>query len=153
MFNGGTNVVLTATPQPGYRFDGWGGDSTTPGCAGTAPTVTIAMNGPRQCAAVFVPDTVSGDARLITILVDLPESDRPRVRDTETGLIDCVGTCTVSVPIENSPYRLRQSAPPGSIQDWSGCDSLVPDPRDPGGLALCEVDISQADRTIGVVPE
>jgi len=151
-YNGGTSVTLTAKPQPGYVFTQWSGDSATPGCTGTDPQVTVSMNGPRQCTALFQADTTSGTANMLTLAVDLPVSERPRVRDVDTGLVDCVGACAISLPIDQSPYRLRQTTPPGSVQDWQGCDALLSDPDNTGGPPLCEVDISAGARVIGLVP-
>jgi len=151
-FNSGTAVTLTATPRPGYVFGQWSGDSATPGCAGTTPSVTVSMNGPRQCSAVFLADTASGNSNTLAIAADLPQEDRPRVTDVNAGLVDCVGSCSISLPIDQSPYQLRQTTPPGSIQDWSGCDALVTDPTNASGPPLCEVDISGGDRVINLVP-
>jgi hypothetical protein len=44
-----TQVTLTATPAPGFRFGGWNAD-----CSGTASTCTLTMDGPDKTAiAVF----------------------------------------------------------------------------------------------------
>lgn len=47
-FLAGTNVTLTATPDPGYRFLGWGGD-----CTGTAPTCILTMTRNMWVVAYF----------------------------------------------------------------------------------------------------
>jgi uncharacterized repeat protein (TIGR02543 family) len=39
---------LTATPDPGYTFVGWGGD-----CSGTDPTLTLLLDGDKVCEATF----------------------------------------------------------------------------------------------------
>ncbi|RBW55199.1 hypothetical protein DS884_16345 [Tenacibaculum sp. E3R01] len=44
----GTSVVLTATPNPGYQFDGWSGDAT-----GTVNPVTIVMDADKTVTATF----------------------------------------------------------------------------------------------------
>ncbi|HEV3233794.1 MAG TPA: hypothetical protein VG329_04545 [Candidatus Dormibacteraeota bacterium] len=43
-----TSVTLTATPQPNYRFAGWGAD-----CSGTAVTCTLSMTAPHTVSASF----------------------------------------------------------------------------------------------------
>jgi uncharacterized repeat protein (TIGR02543 family) len=45
----GTVVSLTAIPDPGFLFTGWGGD-----CSGTA-ACTLTMDGPRTVSATFGP--------------------------------------------------------------------------------------------------
>ena len=47
-FGSGTVVTLSATPDAGSTFRGWGGD-----CGGTAPTAQVALTGDRTCTAVF----------------------------------------------------------------------------------------------------
>ena len=53
----GTSVQLTALPNPGFSFGGWGGDLT-----GTANPQMIAMNGPHIVTAAFTgtPTVVTG---------------------------------------------------------------------------------------------
>jgi len=48
VFPRGTNVTLTATPDPGWTFTGWGGD-----CAGTSPTCMLTMNRDKWVIAYF----------------------------------------------------------------------------------------------------
>lgn len=43
-------VTLTATPETGYLFAGWTGD-----CGTASTTVTIRLNGPKVCDALFEP--------------------------------------------------------------------------------------------------
>jgi hypothetical protein len=49
-FGGPTRVTLTATPDAGYLFAGWGGS-----CGGSQPTLNLHVNTVRQCSAAFVP--------------------------------------------------------------------------------------------------
>ncbi len=48
VFARGTNVTLTATPDPGWVFLMWGGD-----CTGTAPTCSVVMSRDRVVIAYF----------------------------------------------------------------------------------------------------
>ena len=45
----GTEVKVTATPDPGYRFDGWSGDA-----GGYTNPLTIPMNADKEITALFV---------------------------------------------------------------------------------------------------
>ncbi len=45
-----TSVTLTAQPQTGYYFEGWGGDCSS--CA-TNPQCVVAMNSAKRCTATF----------------------------------------------------------------------------------------------------
>jgi uncharacterized repeat protein (TIGR02543 family) len=48
MYNSGSNVVLTATPAAGYKFNGWSGAAT-----GTANPITVAMTASKTITATF----------------------------------------------------------------------------------------------------
>lgn len=54
-FNGGTSVVLTASPAAGYKFTGWSN-----GCAGTASTCTVVMTAAKSVTATFISVSGSG---------------------------------------------------------------------------------------------
>lgn len=48
-FYKGTQLTLTATPDPGYEFNGWSGD-----LAGSDNTVSLTMDGDKNISALFV---------------------------------------------------------------------------------------------------
>jgi len=48
LFTAATTVSLTATPDTGYTFSGWGGS-----CSGTGATVQVSVDAARVCSAVF----------------------------------------------------------------------------------------------------
>jgi len=56
-----TSLPLVAIPDPGYIFAGWTGDCHI------SPSVTIHVNGPKQCAAVFEPSTPTSPRTLLRI--------------------------------------------------------------------------------------
>lgn len=48
----GTEVILTATPCPGYSFAGWSGDCVT---CGKSRSCKVVMTAERTCKANFLP--------------------------------------------------------------------------------------------------
>jgi GH25 family lysozyme M1 (1,4-beta-N-acetylmuramidase) len=58
-FDPGTQVTLTATPNAGAVFLGWGG-----GCSGSDPTCTVTMDGDRAVTASFATDTTPPEAAI-----------------------------------------------------------------------------------------
>jgi len=54
-YNAGTSVVLTATPDSGETFTGWGGGV----CSGTASTCTVTMSQARYVTATFSSRTLT----------------------------------------------------------------------------------------------
>ncbi len=48
LYDHGTNVVLTATPEVGWHFVTWSGDAS-----GTNPVTTVLMDGPKSVTATF----------------------------------------------------------------------------------------------------
>ncbi|MCC6366776.1 MAG: S-layer homology domain-containing protein [Bryobacterales bacterium] len=49
-YNAGTDVQLTAAPAAGLQLVSWGGDAS-----GSAPTVSVSVNGPKNITALFGP--------------------------------------------------------------------------------------------------
>ncbi len=74
-YNAGEEVTLTATPDGGSMFGGWGGD-----CSGTNPSATVYMSMDKGCTATFLIDT-DGDG--ITDTSDnCPTVSNPSATDT-----------------------------------------------------------------------
>jgi uncharacterized repeat protein (TIGR02543 family) len=52
-YTSGASVVLTATPNSGYKFTGWSGDAT-----GSVSPLTVIMNSNKNITANFIADTL-----------------------------------------------------------------------------------------------
>jgi alpha-tubulin suppressor-like RCC1 family protein/PKD repeat protein len=72
----GTVVTLTATPNPGRRFNGWSGD-----CAGSDPQIQVTMDSDKHCRALFD-----------TFQVSVAKVGQGRITSSPSGL-DCGSTC------------------------------------------------------------
>ncbi len=81
-YDRGTQVTLTATPDPGSSFLGWGGV-----CSGTAPTCVVGIEGDRGVTATF------GGATSQPLAVSVEGSGA--VTSAPAG-ISCGATCTAA---------------------------------------------------------
>ena len=73
-------MTLTARPNGGFSFLGWGGS-----CGGTGTTCTLTMNGDKNVSARF------GARPRLTVQVDASDGSV-----TGPGGINCPGTCTAT---------------------------------------------------------
>ena len=106
----GTVVTLTATPAPGARFVGWGGD---PGCADGS--VTLDME--KTCTANFVPGPVT-PGTLATLNVVKFGAGSGTVTSNPAG-IDCGATCSAAYD-RGTVVALTAIPAPGSFfAGWS----------------------------------
>ena len=87
-FAPGTQVTLTATPDMGAEFVGWGGGS----CSGTATTCQLTMNADKTVAATFKPIT---PAFPLALFRDGPGN----IRATAGGNLNCGNDCTGLFPV------------------------------------------------------
>ena len=152
----GTAVTLTATPDPGYRFDAWTGG----GCQGeTAPTCTLTVNYPLQVIARFVdpsapvpppaaspplaPAPAPVDAR-----PDVGVEVRPRVRGVapDDPSFGFRFTCTEAGSFALAPNEDRRF--PISADD--SCTLTVTDGAGAGGVSgrIKEFPFTRADTAI-----
>ncbi|MBK0403671.1 DUF839 domain-containing protein [Adhaeribacter sp. BT258] len=74
-YSGNSPVVLTATPEPGFEFSGWSGDTT-----GNTNPLTITMNSNKSITANFTASAVryslnviSPGGGIVTVTPDLPD--------------------------------------------------------------------------------
>jgi hypothetical protein len=102
----GTMVTLTATPDAGSTFTGWGGD-----CTGTGPCVAT-MDQDRAVTATF-------DVGPPTLTVTKAGSGSGTVTSSPTG-IDCGATCSASFP-SGTAVTLTATPDAGStFTGWGG---------------------------------
>lgn len=101
----GTNVTLTATPNPGYSFGGWSGDCTgTGGC-------TVSMTSSKNVSVLFIPSSLFG--------VSVNKAGTGSGTVTGTG-INCGTDCSESYPV-GTAVTLTATADSGSyFAGWSG---------------------------------
>jgi hypothetical protein len=112
--NGGT-VTLSATPELGARFTGWGG-----ACSGTASTCTVSMSAARTVTAGFTALPRSSPWTPGTAL-SVSGADRPRIA------LDAAGNATAVWLQRESPSLARSSVwvsrrPAGG--NWSAPERL-----------------------------
>ncbi|MCA0174979.1 MAG: hypothetical protein LCH73_01620 [Proteobacteria bacterium] len=105
-----TTVQLTATPETGYQFAGWGG-----ACTGTT-SCTVTMDQDRTVSASFTP--VAGNTLALSVTV----TGNGSVQSEPAG-IDCGTTCTANYPTHTSVTLTATPAAGQSLQGWSGACS------------------------------
>jgi hypothetical protein len=104
-FNPGQSVTLTARPNGGFSFLGWGGS-----CSGTRTTCTLTMNGDKNVSASF------GARPRLTV-------EEPNGGTVSGGGINCPGTCTATF---NPGQRVTLTATPDAglvFIGWGGACS------------------------------
>jgi uncharacterized repeat protein (TIGR02543 family) len=129
-----TAVTLTASPDPGFQFDGWSQD-----CAGTNPIAPVVLDGDRTCHAAFSPVPA---APVLTVQVNKPAGSAGRIIGVSPpgNPINCDGIgpvcaatfapgATVTVRPSDTSIEL------GLFGSWAGCDAV-------GGLAACTVTLT-----------
>ncbi|MBI4574248.1 MAG: SBBP repeat-containing protein [candidate division NC10 bacterium] len=113
VYDFGSSVTLTATPNPGSFFNRWGGD-----CSGTTPTCTVTLTDDRDVGAVFMLPPV--------LRITKTGSGRGSVRSDPPG-IDCGATCNASFD-PNTTVALTATPEAGSVfERWGGgCSGSAP---------------------------
>jgi hypothetical protein len=125
----GSFVTLSASPEPGTVFAGWGGACSS---AGTGDC-TLDMTQSRTVTANFVP---SGIDYALTVQVD----GQGAVTSQPAG-IDCPSTCQFDFP-ETTLVTLTPVPVPGHrFSNWTGACT---------GQGVCEVEMTET-RTVGAV--
>ena len=104
----GTDVILTATPDAGYQFDGWSGDAT-----GNTNPLTITMDADKTITAIFseIPSTIevstfaSGFTSLEGIAIN--SNNEVFVSEHDSGKIYSIDTNGNSTEFASSGFRLN----------------------------------------------
>jgi hypothetical protein len=111
-FDDGTDVTLTATPEPGSRFDSWSGD-----CTGTGPCV-VKMDSDRSVTATFVRQ------RSVTIF---PAGTGSGTVTSNPPGVDCGSTCSAAFDAGSTVTLTATPAPGSRFAGWSGdCSGTDP---------------------------
>jgi len=106
LYPSGTAVTLTATPDPGSSFSGWGG-----ACGGQATQCTVTMNAARSVTATF--------SASLTLTVAAGGTGSGLVVSSPTG-INCGTTCTAAFDT-GTTVTLTATVGTGSIfTGWGG---------------------------------
>ena len=120
-YDAATAVSLTATPNPGFQFDGWG-----LACSGTATSTQVVMDGDRVCRANFSPL-----AATFTLTVQRVGSSsaggRITVADPPGSPLDCGESCTATFPANTTVVLQNLNVPGAFFAFWTfaDCDSQV----------------------------
>jgi FG-GAP-like repeat/Divergent InlB B-repeat domain/FG-GAP repeat len=126
----GTSVTLTATPEAGSYFAGWGGD----GCSDVATTCTVSMTQAREISATFILGP-----RQITVV---KSGTGDGVVTSTDGKINCGTICQTSFSFSGG-IQLNARAARGSVfVGWSGAGCT--------GTATCS-SFSLSDETVTAV--
>ena len=121
-YNGGSKIVLTATPASGQKFVGWSND-----CSGSASTCNVTMDQARKVTATFEP--------VALFPLDAAVVGSGTINSNPNG-ISCPGTC-VKDWSENSKVTLTAAPSSGWVfQGWTGDCS--------GAISSCQVTMSQS---------
>jgi len=111
-------VSLTATPEIGFTFSGWGGN-----CSGTVSPLSVAMDVAKKCTATFAAQGSMGTGNIVLAILK-PTEGTVTTNIPATGGINCgIGgsTCTVATYQATDVVQLMATPNVGSIfNGWGG---------------------------------
>jgi hypothetical protein len=129
-FPSGETITLTATPDEGWRFEGWGGD-----CAGSAGTCTVTADVPRSVTVRFSE---------IQFRLDVRKTGEGTVVSAPARL-DCGPSCSAMFGTRTPVTLLARPAPGWRLARWTGaCADAVGSP--------CFVTVDR-EQTVGAIFE
>lgn len=107
---GGT-ITLTATPDPGSRFDKWGGD-----CAGMDGTTTITLDDDKACSATFI--------KIYDLTVEVVGKTHPDGDEKGKGAVNfdgktCDGKCTETYDVGTKIDLAAKTGENSTFGGWS----------------------------------
>ena len=118
---GSFEITLTATPDPGWRFEGWGG-----ACSGRDPQCTVVVDEDRKVTATFEPEEEqpthpSGPTNEEPDTFGLGVSiiGAGSVASSPGG-IDCGGDCSEAYPEHTMVGLFPMPAPGSQFVSWGG---------------------------------
>jgi hypothetical protein len=109
-FSAGQTVTLTAMPDVGSAFVGWGGEDND--CKGTGPC-TLTMSSSKTATAIF------DLGYRLTVGIDPESTGRGSVVSSPTGIV-CPGTCTAAFPLGAEVTLTALPAPGSTFVGWDG---------------------------------
>jgi hypothetical protein len=124
-FDRGETVTLTASPESGFEFEGWGGD-----CSGGSTTCTLVLDGPRQVVARFVVPQ-----RNLEVQLEGPGAGT--VQSSPSG-ISCAPDCSADFDLGTEVELTASAAASNTFAGWGG---------DCSGMGACTVTLD-GDRTV-----
>ncbi len=127
-FAANTTVTLTASPDSGWSFSGWGG-----ACSGTG-TCQITMDANKSVTATFTQNPV--------LTVSISGTGSGTVTSSPSG-INCGSVCSASFARDTQVVLTATPDGDSTVSNWSGCDSVSQDKR------TCTVRMT-ANRTVTV---
>jgi hypothetical protein len=135
---GGTDVTLTATPDPGWLFSGWTGD-----CSGSNASTIVAMNAAKSCTATFVQEMFE---------LNVSVTGSGNVTSDPAG-IDCPGPSCLASYASGTEVTLTATPQPGwTFSQWSvdcgGTSPIVQVAMD--AAKTCEAIFVQITYALGV---
>lgn len=123
-----TPITLTATPDEGAKFEGWGGECAS---AGTAPTCQIAMNVDRVVTASFSYATLTAEISAGSGIV------RSEKLGKVTNLpINCPNVCSQLFGWYDTVRLFAEGNPGWRVDQWLGTNCQSPSG---GGQTYCDV--------------
>ncbi len=114
LFAANTTVTLTASPDSGWSFGGWGG-----ACSGTG-TCQVTMDANKSVTATFSQNPV--------LTVNVSGTGSGTVTSSPAG-INCGSVCSASFARDTQVVLTATPDAVSTVSSWSGCDSVSQDKR------------------------